>query len=218
MPPDTYELLSGGTALVAILILGTTHLNLNLWLYFLHCLLLGLLTIWLGHHIHSEHLVTIGLCFSFLKGAATPAFLAWIMRQIAVKSDPGAFLPAPLSMQLGVLLFAFSYLAASHFPGLLIQGASTMGAAAATSLIFTGILLMLTRRTALSQILGFLILENGIYLVALTETHGMPLLIEMGILLDVLVAVMIFGLFVFRIQKSFEHIDITQLSELGKDQ
>ncbi|HEY9785710.1 MAG TPA: hypothetical protein V6D17_09935, partial [Candidatus Obscuribacterales bacterium] len=87
-------------------------------------------------------------------------------------------------------------------------------ATASISLLFTGLILMLTRRIALSQIVGFLVLENGIYLFALTQTRGMPMVVEMGILLDVLVGVMIAGLLVFRIQKSFEHIDVTQLTEL----
>ncbi|HNN63938.1 MAG TPA: hypothetical protein PKH78_12890, partial [Candidatus Obscuribacter sp.] len=75
-------------------------------------------------------------------------------------------------------------------------------------------LLMLTRRAALSQIVGFLVIENGIYLFAITQTHGMPMLVEMGLLLEVLVGVMISGLLLFNIKKSFEHIDVSQLTEL----
>ncbi len=82
------------------------------------------------------------------------------------------------------------------------------------SILFTGVLLMLARRIAISQITGFLVLENGIYLFALTQTHGMPLFIEMGVLLELLGAVMIGGLLLHRIKKSFEHIDVTQLTEL----
>jgi hydrogenase-4 component E len=85
---------------------------------------------------------------------------------------------------------------------------------AAMSLLFTGVLLMLTRKLAISQIIGFLVMENGIYLFALTQTHGMPMIVEMGILLDVLVGVMITGLLLFNIKKSFEHIDVTQLTDL----
>lgn len=73
---------------------------------------------------------------------------------------------------------------------------------------------MLTRKLAISQIVGFLVMENGIYLFALTQTHGMPMIVEMGILLDVLVGVMITGMLLFNIKKSFEHIDVTQLTDL----
>jgi Hydrogenase 4 membrane component (E) len=61
---------------------------------------------------------------------------------------------------------------------------------------------------------AFLIIENGIFLFAITQTHGMPLMIEMGLMLEVLVGVMIAGLLLFNIKKSFEHIDVSQLTEL----
>jgi hydrogenase-4 component E len=67
---------------------------------------------------------------------------------------------------------------------------------------------------ALSQIVGFMVMENGIYLFGLAVTNGMPLFIEMGIMLDLMAGVMITGLIVFRIKKNFEHIDVTLLSEL----
>ena len=75
-------------------------------------------------------------------------------------------------------------------------------------------LLMMTRRLALSQIIGFLVLENGIFLYGLTQTHGMPLMIEMGVVFDVLVGVLVAGVVIFRLNRSFEHIDVTQLRGL----
>ena len=84
----------------------------------------------------------------------------------------------------------------------------------AVSLLLIGMLLMLTRRLAISQVIGFLVLENGIFLYALTQTHGIPLMVEMGIVLDVLVGVMIAGVVIFRLNRSFEHIDVTQLRGL----
>jgi hydrogenase-4 component E len=74
---------------------------------------------------------------------------------------------------------------------------------------------MLTQHVQrLARLSGFLVIENGIYLFAVTQTHGMPLMIEMGLLLEVLVAVMVAGLLLFNIKKSFEHIDVSQLTEL----
>jgi hydrogenase-4 component E len=84
----------------------------------------------------------------------------------------------------------------------------------ALCLLLVGMLLMLTRRLAISQVIGFLVLENGIFLYALTQTQGIPLMVEMGILLDVLVGVMIAGVVIFRLNRSFEHIDVTQLRGL----
>ena len=74
--------------------------------------------------------------------------------------------------------------------------------------------MMLTRRLALSQIVGFLILENGVFLFALTQTEGLPLLIELAVFVDILGAVMIAGVLIFQIKKSFEHIDVSRLTDL----
>jgi hydrogenase-4 component E len=152
--------------------------------------------------------------FGLFKGIGVPIFLNYLVKKIKVESDQGTFLPAPLSMHLNILLLGVSYLLASQLPGLSAEGDTRIGAMAAMSLLFTGVLLMLTRKLAISQIIGFLVMENGIYLFALTQTHGMPMIVEMGILLDVLVGVMITGLLLFNIKKSFEHIDVTQLTDL----
>lgn len=85
---------------------------------------------------------------------------------------------------------------------------------AAISHLFSGLVMMLTRRLALSQIIGFLILENGVYLFALSQTNGLPLLMEMAVFVDILGAVMILGVLIFSIKRSFEHIDVSQMREL----
>jgi hydrogenase-4 component E len=137
-----------------------------------------------------------------------------VIDTIQVDSDAGAFIVAPIAMLAGIGMLGVSYLLSYQLPGLPGDRESHLGAVSAMSILFTGVLLMLARRVAISQITGFLVLENGIYLFALTQTHGMPLFIEMGALLELLGGVMIFGLLTFRIKKSFEHIDVTQLSEL----
>jgi hydrogenase-4 component E len=119
-----------------------------------------------------------------------------------------------MAMLAGIGMLGVSYLLSSQLPGLPGDPESRLGAMSAMSILFTGVLLMLSRRIAISQITGFLVLENGIYLLALTQTHGMPMIIEMGILLEVLGGVMIFGLLLNRIKKSFEHIDVTQMTNL----
>jgi hydrogenase-4 component E len=74
--------------------------------------------------------------------------------------------------------------------------------------------MMLTRRLALSQIIGFITLENGVYLFALTQTDGLPILIEMAVFIDILGAVMLSGVLIFNIKRSFEHIDVSRLNNL----
>ncbi|HEY9681302.1 MAG TPA: hypothetical protein V6C86_06970 [Oculatellaceae cyanobacterium] len=231
MSLDVYEILALAAAVFAILMLGTTHLRANLWFYALHTLAIAVETWFIGSFDsypdelflpalmsplglsvsnQTMHAIFIGI----FKGLAVPIFLNSIVRRVKVERDVGAFLPAPLTMHLNILLLGVGYLLAAQLPGLAGGTDSRIGAMAAMSILFTGVLLMLTRKLAISQIVGFLVMENGIYLFALTQTHGMPMIVEMGILLDVLVGVMITGMLLFNIKKSFEHIDVTQLTDL----
>ncbi|MBX9689794.1 MAG: hypothetical protein K2X27_24000 [Candidatus Obscuribacterales bacterium] len=211
---DLIELVSIAAALSAILMAGSTHLSMNIALYSLQTFLLSLATYSLAGLRAESHFIWVALAIVVLKALGIPLFLHWIMVKIGVNSDPGTTLAPPLAMHCCVLLMGLSYFLAQSLPSSSLEGHSWANATAAISLLLSGLILMLTRRIALSQIIGFLVIENGIYLFALTQTSGMPLVVEMGVLLDVLVGVMISGLLVFRIQRSFEHIDVTQLTEL----
>lgn len=211
---DTYEVIAVCAAVLAILMLGTTHLRAGLGFYAVHTLAIAAETILLAKIGHDGYLYWVAFFLVLFKAILIPNFLSWVMKEISVETDAGSFMVAPLSMVTGIGMLGVSYLLSSQLPGLPGDSDSKIGAMAAMSIIFTGVLLMLARKIAISQIMGFLVLENGIYLFALTQTHGMPLIIEIGFLLEILVGVMLFGLLLFRIKKSFEHIDVTQLTEL----
>jgi Hydrogenase 4 membrane component (E) len=74
--------------------------------------------------------------------------------------------------------------------------------------------LMVSRRLAVSQILGFLVLENGLFFYTIAQPHSMPLVVELGVLMDVLAGTMLAGVLAFRISDSFDHIDVTELTQL----
>lgn len=86
--------------------------------------------------------------------------------------------------------------------------------AAAIAVVLTGAFLMVSRKKALMQVIGLLVLENGIFLAALITTFGMPLVVEIGIFFDLLMGVFLMGLFVFRIRDTFEHLDVSRLRRL----
>ena len=86
--------------------------------------------------------------------------------------------------------------------------------AAAVSLILTGAFLMVSRKKALMQMLGLLVLENGIFVAALVTTFGMPLVIEIGIFFDILMGLLLMGIFTFRINDTFDHLDVSKLRRL----
>ncbi len=205
------DLVAFSIAVCAILMVGSTHLRLNIFLFSLQTMLLVYLSTLYAHHHAEEHLYLIALALFALKAVGVPVFLLRIIRQVHVQRDAGTLLSAPIAMHTALAFLAVSYMLARQLPVPPSAGLGWPGATAAISLVCTGLLLMLTRRIALSQIIGFLVMENGIYLFGLTQTRGMPMLVEMGVMLDVLVGVMISGLLAFRIQKSFEHIDVSML-------
>ena len=86
--------------------------------------------------------------------------------------------------------------------------------AVAVSLFLIGFYMMIIRRKALMQVLALLSLENGLFLAAISLTYGMPLIVELGILFDLLVAVMVLGILVYRIQETFDSMDVSKLSKL----
>lgn len=201
-------------AVTAILMTGATDLRGNILMYSGQTLAIGIATALFAFLTYEPGLYGIAVGIVLAKGIAVPAFLGHIADRIKTRSDSGTVIAPPLAMHLSIVLLGLSGLLAMGLPIPAHDAGGWIGATAGVSLVFSGMILMLTRKAALSQIVGFLVLENGIYLFALTQTHGMPMLVEMGVLLDVLVGVMIAGLLVFRIQHSFEHIDVTQLSQL----
>lgn len=211
---SSFEFVVIASTVTAVLMVGSLHLRVNIFLYSLGALLIALATA-IAAGAHQEHaLIAVAFVFAIIKGIAIPIFLSWTIRRLNIHSDSGCLIAAPLAMHLSILFLAASYFLVIGLPVPAGELRGWPGSMSAISLVFTGIVLMLTRKFAISQILGFLVIENGIYLFALTQTRGMPLIVEMGIMLDVLVGVMLCGLLVFKIQHSFEHIDVTQLSDL----
>jgi hydrogenase-4 component E len=210
----TFELVVIGAAVIAVLMAGSMQLRSNLIFYSIQTLLISLATALTAHTRAEVGLYYVAGAIALVKGLCIPLFLNWTIDRVKIQSDTGALIPAPIAMHLSIVLLGLSYLCVIGLPVPVGDVRGWPGATAATSLLLTGLVLMLSRRVAISQILGFLVLENGIYLFALTQTRGMPMIVEMGVLLDVLVGVMIAGLLVFRIQRSFEHIDVTQLADL----
>jgi hydrogenase-4 component E len=153
-----------------------------------------------------------GITFG-LKVVVLPWFLHWLIRKLNVQWDIEAVINIPVQMLIGIALVIFAFnLAApiSEIAGTVTK--STLGIAIASVLL--AFLMMITRRKAVSQVIGFLAMENGLFFAATSATYGMPLVVELGILFDVLVASLIFGVFFFHIRETFESLDIHHLEKL----
>jgi len=208
-----YEIAGIMCAVIAVFMLGSRHIRFQLSMYTLQIWLIAGSTAYYAWERNDWHFYVITVALFVQRAMIVPTFLEWIVRRVDVRADPGMILPAPLTMHLSILLFGLSFFVSQHLPMPTPGGTVTATATASLSHIFSGLLFMFTRRLALSQIIGFLTLENGVILFALSQTAGLPLLIEMAVFVDILGAVMIAGVLIFSIKKNFEHIDVSRLTD-----
>ena len=144
-------------------------------------------------------------------------FLPWLLnrlvRRIQIHQEIEPLLNAPASMLLCGGLTLLGYIVARPFTSLERLGNNTL--AVAITLLLTGFFLMINRRKAITQVLALLTMENGVMLAAVAlTTYGMPLVVELGIFFDVMVAVMVLGILVYRIRESFASMDTSKLNQL----
>jgi hydrogenase-4 component E len=142
-----------------------------------------------------------------------PGLLNRLVRRIQIEQEIAPLLNSTASMLLCGGLTLLGYIVARPFTSLERLGNNTLGVA--ITLLLTGFFLMFNRRKAVTQVLALLTVENGVMLAAIAlTTYGMPLIVELGIFFDVLVAVMVLGILVYRIRESFASMDVGKLSQL----
>jgi hydrogenase-4 component E len=144
-------------------------------------------------------------------------FLPWLLdrqvRRMNIIQEIEPLVNFPTSMLICGALTLLGYMVARPFTSLERLGNNTL--AVAITLVLTGFFLMINRRKAITQVLALLTVENGVMLAAVAlTTYGMPLVVELGIFFDVMVAVMILGILVYRIRETFASMDVSKLSQL----
>jgi len=147
-----------------------------------------------------------------VKVFAIPYALFLIVERLNAPRDVASSTTSAQSVFIAAGLILLSFFAVQPYVHALAVDEEML--AAAVALVLTGMLLMVTRKKALMQVVGLLVLENGIFLAALTTTFGMPLVIEIGIFFDLLMGVFLMGLFIFRIRDTFDHLDVSKLRKL----
>ena len=174
---------------------------------------LVLSTLVVAHFTNQGHLYYSALLTLALKVLLLPWIMHRLIRALNVQWDVETLINIPATMLVGIVLVVFAFNLAdpiSQFAGTITK--STLGIA--TACILLAFLMMITRRKAVSQVIGFLAMENGLFFAATSATYGMPMVVELGIALDVLVATLIFGVFFFHIRETFESLDIHHLEKL----
>jgi hydrogenase-4 component E len=148
-----------------------------------------------------------------LKAGVFPWVLMNAIREVKIRRENQSALFLFLSLLAGVVSLSFFLWLGGRLPSV-GPSVSSLTIPAGFFTVAAGFLLLIGRRMALLQVLGYLVLENGIYVLGVSLALEQPLLVETGILLDVFVAVFVMGVMVFHIQREFDHIDTDQLSAL----
>jgi hydrogenase-4 component E len=207
------NLLSFAALVLAILLIVRARLEGQVRVFALQSFVLALLSMLIALYTGSLELLGVGVALAIVKVVIIPRVLNRAVAKIGLERVAAPYLgTAPALMICGLLTIIAFYVMTP------IAASNPLPTADAIPLAFAGVFIgffiMVNRRRAVTQILGFLMLENGIFLLALLATYGVPFIVEMGVFLDVLVAVLIMEVFVYRIKDNFDSIDVGELGKL----
>ena len=210
------NLLAALLLLVSFAMLSQRRVLSLINLFALQGLLLAISTAIVAYSSHQHHLYYSAALTLVLKVIILPWILHRLIRRLNVKWDVETLFNIPTTMLVGIALVVFAFnLAApiSEMAGTITKG--TLGIAMASVLL--SFLMMITRSKAVPQVIGFLAMENGLFFAATSATYGMPLVVELGIALDVLVGMVILGIFFFQIRETFDSLDLKHMEKLKED-
>jgi hydrogenase-4 component E len=164
------------------------------------------------HHLYLSAALTLAL-----KVVGLPWLLHRLIRRLEVYWDTEPLLNMPGTMLVGLVTVVFAFGLAQPIAEL-ASTATRNAIGIAVAVILLAFITMITRRKAMSQVVGFLSMENGLFFGAMSATYGMPMVVELGVALDVLVAVLVLGIFFFQIREQFDSLDLHHLESLKEDQ
>jgi|SRR3954467_829574 hydrogenase-4 component E len=206
---DIAHLLAGSLVLVSFLMLYQDRLTSLLNMFALHALVLALSVAWQAYIQDAPHLyltATIALVF---KAIVIPVVLYRIIAKLGIHREIETVLSVGITMLGGMALVALSIMVMLRVTPV-ADPLAREDLAFALAVVLLGLLLMVTRRNAVSQVIGFMSLENGLVLAA-TGAKGMPLVVEISIAFSILIAFIVIGIFLFRIRERFDTVDVQAL-------
>jgi hydrogenase-4 component E len=212
---DVGHVLAGAMLVLSFVLIYQDRVTATLNVFAMQAIALALSVAWQAELQHAPHLFVTAAIALVVKGIIIPMALHRIVRQLAIHREIEQVLGGGPTMLLGLGLVALSIL-------LVVPSAAGVDPLAredlafALSVILLGLLMMITRRNAVTQIVGFMSLENGLVLAA-TGAKGMPLVVEFSVAFSILIAFIVFGVFVFRIRERFDTVDVTALDQFRGD-
>lgn len=208
---DVAHLFAGGLVLISFMMLYQDRLYALINVYALHALALTLSIAWQAYVQSAPHLfITVVIALGF-KTIFIPLALHTIVRRLGIHRDIETVVGIGPTMLLGMALVALSMVVVLKVtPG--ADPFAREDLAFALAVLLLGLLLMVTRRNAVSQVVGFMSLENGLILAA-TGARGMPLVVEISVAFSIVIAFFVIGVFLFRIRERFDTVDVGALDD-----
>jgi len=199
--------------LATFLVVWSTRMHTMVNYYAIQSLALGLLAAAIAYFTNSPQIYIVALLTIAVKAVAIPRMLTYIMESIHVEREVELLISVPASLLASGGLAILAYFITEP---MILHGAAISRNCLAISIavVLIGFLLMITRRKALTQIIGLMVMENGLFLAAIALTYGMPMIVEIGVFFDILVGALIMGVFAFRINRTFETVDTGILRRL----
>ena len=209
---DIAHVLAGALLLTSFMLLYQDRLSGLINIYTLHAVILSLSVAWQAYYQDAPHLyVTAGIAAIF-KALIIPFSLRRIIKRLRIHRTVEVVGGVGITMLIGIFLVALSLVVmlpatASADP------LSREDIAFALAIVLLGLLMMVTRRNVVSQIIGFMSLENGLVLAA-AGANGMPLVVEISVAFSILIAFIVIGIFLFRIRERFDNVDLSELDRV----
>ncbi|MFZ1414323.1 MAG: hydrogenase-4 component E [Defluviicoccus sp.] len=213
---DVAHLLSGSLVLISLMLLYQDRLYSLLNIFACHAVFLGFAVAWQALIQRAPHLYVTAAIALVFKGIIIPVALHRMVQRLGIHREIDTVVGIGPTMLLGIGLVALSIMV--MLPVTEQADALTQeDLAFALSVVLLGLLMMVTRRNAVSQIVGFMSLENGLILAA-AGAKGMPLVVEISIAFSVLIALIVIGIFLFRIRERFDTVDVHVLDRFRGEQ
>ena len=208
---DVAHLLAGSLVLVSFMLLYQDRLYALLNVYALHAFVLALSVAWQAYAQDAPHLYATAAIALIFKAIIIPVVLHRMIVRLGIHREIETVVGIGPTMMIGMSLVALSMVVMLRVTAE-ADPLAREDLAFALSVVLLGLLMMVTRRNAVSQVAGFLSLENGVNLAA-TGAQGMPLVVEISVAFSILIAFIVIGIFLFRIRERFETVDIHELHE-----
>ena len=210
------SMLGSSVVLIAgFLLLWRRGLSAHIDAFTLQSVALAATTALIAYFTGNAELYWVAGLLIALKGIGIPLLLRRMARRFGTERELAPYVNTATSLLIGGLLVLLAYIVMrpivqlSHLP-------TRAGMPLAMGLVVVSLFVIVSRKKALTQVIGFLMLENGIALLAVLGTHGIPLIVEIGVFLDVLMGFLVMQIFVYQIHETFESLDVEQLNRLRR--